>query len=203
MAIAPGGRHVATNMVNFSRSTQLIDAATGQLAHQFDARIEQGRMQNVAFSSDGQYLTTSETPQLIRVWDVRTGLQASGFGTKETFFGVNSLAAGPNGQSVAVGVNVSGRSAELIHLNRNDEAHRIPTQMNSVSEIAYSPDGRWIAAFASLTNVIRVWSATTGREEITLRGHPTAVKAVAFSHDGRQLAAGYADGRVVLWNLER
>jgi len=37
--------------------------------------------------------------------------------------------------------------------------------------------------------LVRVWDAMTGREILSLRGHVTKVKQVAWSPDGRRLAA--------------
>ena len=46
---------------------------------------------------------------------------------------------------------------------------------------------------------MRLWDADTGNEVLTLRGNAATVNDVAFSPDGRRLAAG-GGGTVKLWD---
>jgi WD40 repeat protein len=66
-------------------------------------------------------------------------------------------------------------------------------------DIAYSPDGRWLATAAGDT--AKLWDAATGAEVATLRGHDLGVWSVAFSADSRWLATGSADGTARVWDL--
>ena len=47
---------------------------------------------------------------------------------------------------------------------------------------------------------MKVWDAETGQEILTLKGHVEAVRAVAFSHDGR-VYAWDAKGKVLAWTV--
>src|SRR5262249_7492682 len=66
----------------------------------------------------------------------------------------------------------------------------------SVSCVAFSPDGKWIAADA------KVWKAETGWREFDVPGHQGAIQCVAFPPDGKQLVTGNEDGTLKLWNLK-
>jgi serine/threonine protein kinase/WD40 repeat protein len=193
MTIAPGGRHAGVIMENNSPSAKLIDATTGEVNQHINTLLPNASIRAISFSPDGQFFATSETPHELRIWDTRTGLLARNFSTRETFYGVNIHAAGPDGTSIAVGVQSTGLTTDLLLLNRNDDVRRFAANPSMLREIAYSMDGRWIATIGNATTVIRVWNAQTGQEEIIFRGHPSRVQSIAFR----------SDGRVVLWNLER
>jgi WD40 repeat protein len=63
--------------------------------------------------------------------------------------------------------------------------------------IAFSPDGRWVAA-AYRDAGVRVQMAETGGEVATLKP-PDSCWSVAFSPDGRSLGVGLGNGDIVLW----
>ena len=62
-----------------------------------------------------------------------------------------------------------------------------------VWSVAFSPDGRWLAA-SSNDFSIKLWDAATGQVRATLRG-PGQARPIAFSPDGKTLAAGASQWR--------
>ena len=58
----------------------------------------------------------------------------------------------------------------------------------AVEGVAVSPDDK-LAASASRDGTVKLWSTATGEQEAVLDQDGVAVHAVAFSHDGEQLAA--------------
>src|SRR5215472_3020233 len=74
------------------------------------------------------------------------------------------------------------------------------TATGSVYSVAFSPDGKALAA-GSDDGSVRLWDLATRQpgRPVTTSGSP--VYSVAFSRDGKTLAAGSNDGSIRLWDL--
>ena len=58
------------------------------------------------------------------------------------------------------------------------------------------PDGKRLASAG------KVWDAQTGQELLSLKGHTSAVRSMAFSPDGKRLASGSEDSMVQVWDAQ-
>jgi WD40 repeat protein len=98
--------------------------------------------------------------------------------------------------------NLANQPEEVVVVLSGDA----PTQ-EATRRIAWSPDGRWLAANCGET--ISLWTGPDLREAAKLPGHPGIVSAIVFTPDSKILAVGgrYADGGppggwVYLWSLD-
>lgn len=69
---------------------------------------------------------------------------------------------------------------------------------DSISEIAYSPDGTRLAVNGSLS--IWIYYEQSGNELDLLIGHSGKVNSVSFSPDGQTMASGNWDRITLLWD---
>lgn len=68
--------------------------------------------------------------------------------------------------------------------------------------IAFSADGKSLAAGFLGEQPIKIWEIDTGLELASLTGCVETVWSLSFSPDGEMLSAGCGEGDIVIWNLE-
>ncbi len=61
--------------------------------------------------------------------------------------------------------------------------------------------GQRVIATSAEDGVVKLWDKVSGQLITTLYGHYGGVTTIKFSPDGKQLATGSYDGRVIIWDL--
>jgi WD40 repeat protein len=82
---------------------------------------------------------------------------------------------------------------------------RIRNVAERTFDLAYSPDGKWLAAAGGTPGRIgevKLFNATNGEMVRLLITTADSVLCLVFSPDGKRLAAGGTDNTIRIWNLE-
>src|SRR5262249_53571041 len=115
------------------------------------------------------------------VWDAATGKERASLAIG-TAGAVRSFTQAPDGKHLAVAG--SDGSVRLFELPSGKEVRSLPGPT-----LAFSPDGPLIAAGGRDPGSIGLYERDTGRLVRELRGHKTAVAALAFTAGGKTLVS--------------
>jgi WD40 repeat protein len=156
----------------------------------------------VAFDPDGRYLLDEGPGHTVKVWDARTGRAVGEIGRHENL--IWPMTFSPDGRRLATAssdgtVRVSAWDPARLREMQKPELTCTALSVGKGEPVAFSPDGLRLAG-GDEEHTIKVWDATTGAEQQTLRGHTGDVFAVAFDRQGRWLASAGEDTTVTLWD---
>ena len=184
-------------------------AAQGATATQEPlARLETGMhtavITRVATDSAGRWAVTASQDRTARVWEVASGRLAGVLRPPQDDDNEGKLfavAMSPDGQLVAVAgrTQLGSSTGQTIYLFDRASARmvrRVQGLPEPVLHLAYSPDGRWLAASMQGKGGLRVYDAASGAE----RGRDTSLAdnaySVHFSADAKRLVSSSYDGQV-------
>ncbi len=180
---SPGGTLVAYG--DQANNIRLHSAADGHLVKTLTAGGFGGCF-DLAFSPDGAHIAAAYADNLVRVWNVATGLVEHTL-TGHTFF-VDSVAWSPDGARLA-----SGSWDDTIRTwNAATGAleHVLLGHTNIVRDLDFSPDGALLAS-GSWDASVRLWDAASGAPgPVFTSPSPGAVNALRYTADGARLALG-------------
>lgn len=158
--------------------------ATGHLMARFEGA--RGEVHHVTFSPDGSRLITISSDNKAYLWEVATRRLLHEFPADAAFSLAVSVTFSPDGQLVAI------PTSETVELRRSRDGElvgQLRGHGGRVGHAVFSPDGTSLAS-TDAENIVRVWDLGNGRERwrTSDAGH-----ALAFSHDGSQLAISTYD----------
>ena len=130
---------------------------------------QDGRVNGLSFSPDGQTLASGSFDRTVRLWDVATGTLKSELTAGPTD-GVSSLSFSPDGETLASAS--SDGTVRLWDIENGTLEVKLPVHTNLALSVSFSPDGSTLAS-ASLDGTVRFWDVATSafKSELIELGH--------------------------------
>jgi RNA polymerase sigma factor (sigma-70 family) len=188
----------------------LLDPATGRRLPPGDSAHE-SNPRAVALSPDGKTVATGSHDQTVILWDTATGRPRHWLRGHRSW--VYTVAFAPDGRSLASGCSngtmilwdvSSGKELRRVEVGEEFAVPKLgKVRAGRVCCLAFSPDGAVIALGVDQPgDGIRLIEAATGKERGRLAA-PSMLHSgsLAFSADGKVLAAACDDGTVRRWQL--
>jgi WD40 repeat protein len=171
----------------------LFDTHTGALLKTLTGHTREAY--RPAFSPDGKRLAAGSIDPIVRVWDVASGQQE--LMLTEHKAAIWCVAFDSEGKRL---VSADAGGTVMVRDAKGSVITTLQGHTQGVNHLAFSPDGKQLAT-ASLDGTCKVWDTDTWQEVHSLMEKVAGFEAVAWSRDGKLLAAG-DDSGVILWDTD-
>ena len=189
-----------------ARPVVAADASTGAFL-----RIETGghtaRVNRLASDAQGRLIATVSNDKSLRLWardsgeplgvlrvPMEAGDEGALYAVALSADGSLAVAAGNTGASWGDGVTLY-----LFDVKAQRLKARLPGQPQVLNDLAFSPDGRFVAGAFGGTAGIRVWDSASFKLVAEDSAYEARVSALAFAPDGRLATASF-DGNVRVYD---
>jgi WD40 repeat protein len=158
---------------------------------------------SVAVHPDGHMIATNarhkkQNAASLRLWDADTGTLLHQWPIPPGWQD-GRVTFDPKGELLAVGC--PDCRIRLYEVKTREALPPLEGHIAPVRDVAFSPDGRWLASCGDDgDHTVRIWDTKTRKQVQVFDGGTRCVYTVAWNRQGTMLAAGSIDGSVRLWD---
>jgi WD40 repeat protein/serine/threonine protein kinase len=194
LAFSPDGKRIASGSPE-PGTVGVWDTATGREAGVLPG--QGSNLQDLAFGPDGRLLACT-ADGMLQSWDLSRNDRTILCRIPETSF--TGLLLSPDGRLL---LGEKDKQAQLWDVPARRKRADLPGEFVIGNHTAvFSSDGR-LLAYSTEDGAVHLWDVGAGAEARVLPGPAVQVRALAFSPDGKRLAAGAAhpENSVRLWSV--
>jgi RNA polymerase sigma factor (sigma-70 family) len=197
VALSPDGKTLALGYWDYT--VRVWDVAAGKPLRRLPGYPDRFYpAYHLAFSPDGKTLAAAGSHHAVCLLDTATGNQLLKDAPAQEST-IQAVAVAPDGKRLATAS--ADFTVCLWNAATGQALHDLRGHTGWLYAVVFAPDGRALASGGS-DGIVRVWDAATGKEVRQLPADPAATKErenpklsrLAFSADGKLLAAAYARG---------
>lgn len=194
VAWSPDSKYVAS--ASWDKTVQVWNASTAEPIFTYHGHSAQAT--SVTWSPDGKYIASGSSDKSVQIWNALTG--AVLFTYHGHTAGVTVVAWSPDGSRIASGS--TDKSVQIRDAASGKLLFSYHGHTDEITGITWSPDSKYIAS-GSVDKSVQTWDASTGKVLYTYRGYnvaqarsnpskgvlPDLIYTVAWSHNGKRIAA--------------
>ncbi len=175
----------------------LWDIKTGTIIALLEAHS--GEVATLDFNSDGRYLASGGADNQIIIWDTTSAQKV--YALRGHSGGVRSVTFNSDGSRLASAGGWVDITLKMWEMATGTGLYNITGFTKGDIQLALR-QGTNMLASAGGDGIIRVWNFDSRQLVTTIQKHSRAVRSIAFSPDGKQLASASEDGNTFVWESE-
>ena len=193
VAFSPDGSRIA--IANGTRTARVRSLNSGDVLLKLPGHRQ--AVLAIDFSPDGKFLVTGSQDHSVRMWDAETGELK--WEAAEHVFKVYFVRWSPDGKQIISG-SQDGQAILWDPLT-GKPIHKLAAKTD-VESAVFLPDNKRVIT-TGWTREATMWDRATGKSlGVFEKGHEGSMIAAALSPDGKLLATGSSDKKIVFWDVE-